>query len=89
MACAVISALFLPDFPVTTKRFSDRERQLAVDRLAADNVMARTEDNSGISFLEALQKSLGNWRTWFLTVGYMVSSLTLVHSNWNTNCPRP
>jgi hypothetical protein len=80
MACAIISMFLLPDFPATTTRFSEHERQLLIGRLTADSVTARTEDNPPISSLEAVQKSLGNWRTWLLTAGYMVSCLAQHHA---------
>lgn len=80
MACAVISMFLLPDFPATTTRFSEHERQLLVERLTADSVTARTEDNAPISSLEAVQKSLRDWRTWLLTAGYMVGFFTPHHT---------
>jgi hypothetical protein len=54
IACAMISAFFLPDFPATTNRFSKRERQLAIERLIADNVIARIEDSPRLSSLEVV-----------------------------------
>lgn len=62
----------LLDFPANTKRLSERERQLAIGRLAADNVQARSADSPKITSLGALKQGLGNWRTWILVVGYMV-----------------
>lgn len=72
MACAIIAAFILPEFPATTKRFSERERRLAVERLAADRVVARTEDSPTIRSSEAIKESLSDWRTWLFTFGYMV-----------------
>jgi len=62
----------LPDFPSNTKRLSERERQLAISRLAADDVQARSADSPNITTLGALKQGLGNWRTWLLVIGYMV-----------------
>ncbi|RJE25139.1 Major Facilitator Superfamily [Aspergillus sclerotialis] len=71
IACAILGALVLPDFPATSKRFSPRQRQVAVERLTMDNVTARTEDNPPLSAFEAVWSSMIDWRTWLLTIGYM------------------
>lgn len=75
IACALLGALVLPDFPATSKQFTPRQRKIAVDRLTADNITARTEDNPPMSILEAIESSLMDWRTWLLTIGYMVRNL--------------
>ncbi|KND88393.1 Pantothenate transporter liz1 [Tolypocladium ophioglossoides CBS 100239] len=71
IACAAIGALVLPDFPATTKRFSPRQKQVALERLKSDNVTTRAEDSLSLTPLQALRNSLMNWRTWPLTFGYM------------------
>ena len=83
MACAIIAAFVLPDFPATTQRLSEDERQLAVDRLLATNVSARTENSEPTSALKAVQDSLRSWRTWLLTVGYMVSMCSSNYGPWS------
>lgn len=75
IACALVSAFFLPDYPATTKRFTERERQLAVERLIVDSGAVWTEDGPEVSALGALREALGNWRTWLFTVGYVVSCI--------------
>ncbi|KAJ5088087.1 hypothetical protein N7456_011703 [Penicillium angulare] len=70
IAAAIIAAFILPDFPSTTKRFSARERQIAVERLARDNLNVHSEGQSPLSSIKAIQQSLKNWRTWLLAVGY-------------------
>ncbi|KAL0933915.1 vitamin H transporter [Colletotrichum truncatum] len=68
---AGISSLILLDFPSTSKRLSERERQIAVARLQEDNVTVRDEAEKlgkGKSFLLALR----DWRTWGFIFGYMV-----------------
>ena len=50
---------------------NDRERELAISRLEADNVHIRAEDNH-LSSLQALSQSIRNWRTWLFVAGYMV-----------------
>jgi len=71
MAGAIIASFILPDFPATTKRFSERERRLAVERLAADHVVARSEDGPTVRSSKAVKDSLSDWRTWMFTFGYM------------------
>ncbi|KAL1955180.1 hypothetical protein VTO42DRAFT_8945 [Malbranchea cinnamomea] len=69
---AIISHFLLLDFPATTKKFSERERALAIRRLQASSVNSRSEDSPRLTSLQALRQSLTNWRTWLLVVGYMV-----------------
>jgi len=75
---AICAHFILLDFPANTKRFSERERELAISRLQADNVTARTEDTPRLTSLQALATALGNWRLWLLTVGYMVRLRVIV-----------
>lgn len=72
MGWAIIAHFILPDFPSTTAKFSERERQLAVQRLLADAVNTKAEEVPPVTSLQALALSLKNWRTWLLTFGYMV-----------------
>ena len=69
---AIIAAFILPDFPANTKRLSDRERELAISRLEADNVTNRTEGAPRLTSLQAFTQAIQNWRTWLLVAGYMV-----------------
>ncbi|KAF2770993.1 MFS general substrate transporter [Teratosphaeria nubilosa] len=69
---ALISAFVLPDFPANTKRLSEREREIAISRLEADEVRNRTEDTPRLTSLQALAQSVRDWRTWLLVAGYMV-----------------
>ncbi|KAK5678300.1 hypothetical protein LTS10_009472 [Elasticomyces elasticus] len=69
---AVISVFILPDFPANTKRLTDRERELAISRLEADNVHGHTGDSARLTPFQALKASVSNWRTWILVAGYMV-----------------
>ncbi|KAF2489687.1 MFS general substrate transporter [Lophium mytilinum] len=69
---AICSHFILLDFPANTARLTPRERELAISRLAADEVTSRTEDNPRLTSLQALAMALSNWRTWLLTAGYMV-----------------
>ncbi|RFU33998.1 hypothetical protein B7463_g2337, partial [Scytalidium lignicola] len=70
IACAIISAFFLPDFPATTKRFSVREKEIAIERLIDDQISTRTEDSQPMRAWDSVWNSLTNWRTWLLTIGY-------------------
>ncbi|KAH7018198.1 putative vitamin H transporter [Microdochium trichocladiopsis] len=77
---SVISAFVLLDFPATTSKFSPRERELAMQRLLADNVQNdNDEDAPKPTHLGALKMALLNWRVWLFVVGYMaiVGSSTL------------
>ncbi|KJK66808.1 Major Facilitator Superfamily protein [Aspergillus parasiticus SU-1] len=69
---AIISLFILPDFPATSRRFSEREKQVAVARLATENVTATTEDTEHLSPLAACKVACQNWRTWAFIIGYMV-----------------
>ncbi|EON69581.1 hypothetical protein W97_08841 [Coniosporium apollinis CBS 100218] len=69
---AVIAHFILLDFPATTKRLSDRERHVALARLAADNVTARVEGAPKLTSLQALKQCVTNWRVWMMVAGYMV-----------------
>ncbi|EMD01017.1 hypothetical protein BAUCODRAFT_61784 [Baudoinia panamericana UAMH 10762] len=69
---AIISAFILPDFPANSKKFTERERELAISRLEADDVHGRTEDSPHLTSLQALGQSVRNWRTWLFVAGYMV-----------------
>ena len=53
-------------------KFSDREKLLAIKRLAEDNVTTTEEDTPRISSLKAVVKALSDWRTWIMVFGYMV-----------------
>ncbi|KAL1632421.1 hypothetical protein SLS56_003663 [Neofusicoccum ribis] len=69
---AIISSFILLDFPATTAKFSERERQVAIQRLAANNIAAHTADEESIGTIQALIQSVRDWRTWLMVVGYMV-----------------
>ncbi|PYI12432.1 MFS general substrate transporter [Aspergillus sclerotiicarbonarius CBS 121057] len=66
---AIICAFILPDFPATSRRLSERERYVAVARLATDDVTAMTEDSVQLSHWHAVVKSAKYWRTWGFVVG--------------------
>ncbi|KAJ5963113.1 major facilitator superfamily domain-containing protein [Penicillium waksmanii] len=69
---AIFSIFILPDFPMTTRRLSDRERQIAVTRLASQNVTATTADTEHLSNLNACKVACQDPRTWAFIIGYMV-----------------
>ncbi|CAG8195269.1 unnamed protein product [Penicillium olsonii] len=69
---AIISIFILPDFPATTKRLSDRERKIAVARLAKENVTASSEATERLSNLGACKVACQDYRTWAFVIGYMV-----------------
>ncbi|KAJ5692772.1 hypothetical protein N7462_002195 [Penicillium macrosclerotiorum] len=69
---ALISLFILPDFPATSRRLSEREKRVAVDRLATENVTAVTSDSERLSNIQAIKVSVKDWRTWVFVIGYMV-----------------
>ncbi|KAI9926237.1 hypothetical protein ASPWEDRAFT_30629 [Aspergillus wentii DTO 134E9] len=69
---AVISLFILPDFPGTSRRLSEREKQIAVTRLAIDNVTAATADSEHLSNVGACKVACRDWRAWAFVIGYMV-----------------
>ena len=54
---AIIAAFVLPDFPATSKRFSERQRSVAVARLAND-VTAMTQDSERVSSWRSMVDSV-------------------------------
>ncbi|EHA26635.1 hypothetical protein ASPNIDRAFT_134002 [Aspergillus niger ATCC 1015] len=56
----------------TSKRLSERERYVAITRLATDNVTSLTEDSPELSHWHAVVESAKDWRTWGFVIGYMV-----------------
>lgn len=71
---AILSIFILPDFPTTTRRLSDRERQIAVARLASQNAATTTERLSNLNACKVACKDL---RTWAFVIGYMVRRCSL------------
>lgn len=69
---AIIALFILPDFPATSRRLSEREKHVAVARLATENVTATTADSERLSNWQAMKISVQDWRTWVFVVGYMV-----------------
>ena len=72
---AIMSYFILPDFPSTSARFTERERQIACARLTQSGVTATAEGaermGKGKSFILAIK----DWRTIGFVLGYMVSCL--------------
>lgn len=70
---ALIALFILPDFPANSRRLSEREKHIAVARLATENVTAITEESERLTHWQAIVLSVQDWRTWMFIVGYMVS----------------
>ncbi|KAL8635251.1 MAG: hypothetical protein Q9228_007238 [Teloschistes exilis] len=68
---ACIARFLLLDFPLTSKYLSEDERRLAADRLLV-TVGSRASDEHRVGPLQAIKRSLANWRVWLFTAGYMV-----------------
>ncbi|TVY38109.1 MFS transporter [Lachnellula occidentalis] len=78
---AIIASFILLDFPANSMRLTERERELAVQRILSEGQSVRSEEFPDLSHREALILALKNWRTWAFTVGYMgiVGSSTLTY----------
>ncbi|KAI1262803.1 major facilitator superfamily domain-containing protein [Xylariaceae sp. FL1019] len=76
---SIIASFTLLDFPATTKRFSEAERRLAIQRILADQVQSVPENGLTPTHIQALKMALSNWRVWLFVIGYMaiVGSSTL------------
>lgn len=73
IGCALISLFILPDFPATSRGLSERQKHVAVARLATEDVTAVTDDTALLSNWGAVKVAMMDWRTWVFVVGYMVS----------------
>lgn len=84
IGCALIALFILPDFPATSRGLSERERHVAVARLATENVTAVTEDTALLSNWGAVKVAVRDWRTWVFVVGYMVcfSDICFLYRCW-------
>lgn len=71
---SIIASFLLLDFPATTKKLNERERELAIARMAAEAMMV-DGDAEALGHGQALRASLSNWKTWLFVVGYMVCPL--------------
>ncbi|KAI4199811.1 MAG: hypothetical protein LQ350_004341 [Teloschistes chrysophthalmus] len=68
---ACIARFLLLDFPLTSKYLSEDERRFAADRLLVTD-RSRASDEHRLGPLQAIKRSLTNWRVWLFTAGYMV-----------------
>ncbi|RAO71446.1 uncharacterized protein BHQ10_007458 [Talaromyces amestolkiae] len=70
---ALISKFILLDFPATSRLLTEREKQIAIARLARDDVTSASEDPTRrLSSIKALKQAVKKWKTWTFVVGYMV-----------------
>ncbi|EPS35334.1 hypothetical protein H072_11281 [Dactylellina haptotyla CBS 200.50] len=77
---AIVAYFILPNFPATSQnKFTAREIELAIARLATENVTARGADDKGMGHRKALKAAFKSWEIYPLTIGYMaiVGSSTL------------
>ena len=52
---------------------TEREKQIAIARLARDDVTSASEDPTRrLSSIKALKQAVKKWKTWMFVVGYMV-----------------
>lgn len=69
---AVISGFLLLDFPANTKRFTDRERAIAIARLQEGGVVTRSQDEPRLGKRKSFLVAIKDWRTIGFILGYMV-----------------
>ena len=69
---AIVSAFILLDFPANSKSLTEREREIAIARLQAQDVTVRAASGSRVGKRNSFVAALADWRTWPLIVGYMV-----------------
>ncbi|KAK6359159.1 hypothetical protein TWF696_000327 [Orbilia brochopaga] len=77
---SIVAYFILPNFPATSQnKFTAREIEIAIARLATENVTARSAGDKGIGHIKALKTAFKSWEMYILTVGYMtiVGSSTL------------
>ncbi|GKT61954.1 nicotinamide mononucleotide permease [Colletotrichum tofieldiae] len=81
VGAAFLAFWALPDFPANTslKKFSEKERELAIKRLQTAAQRLQTEEEPLLGHWAAFKLSMVSWRTWLFVVGYMaiVGSSTL------------
>ena len=75
---ALIASFILLDFPATSKRLSDRERYIAINRLIGGGVTVRSEDGLTNSKTKSFWLALRDWRTWGFIFGYMGTFLACI-----------
>ncbi|KAI7368721.1 MFS general substrate transporter [Hortaea werneckii] len=81
IACAFAVPFVLLDYPLTSKKLSPDERQMAYDRLIADGITSRNDNSEPLSHLRALKKAVTDWRLLPLVLGYMtiIGSMSLAY----------
>lgn len=81
VACAFAVPFVLLDYPLTSKKLSPEERQIAYERLVADGITSRNDEAQPLSHLQALKISVSDWRLLPLVLGYMtiIGSMSLAY----------
>lgn len=73
VAFAFVVPFVLLDYPLTSKRLTPEERQLAYARLRADGITSRNDaPEHRLGHMAAIKTAVTNWRLLPLTAGYMV-----------------
>ncbi|CAG9948689.1 unnamed protein product [Clonostachys rosea f. rosea IK726] len=73
VAAAFSVPFILLDYPLTSKKLTEEQRQLAYSRLRADGITSRNDSaEHHISHWAAFKHAVSNWRLIPLTLGYMV-----------------
>ncbi|KAI0268351.1 major facilitator superfamily domain-containing protein [Gloeopeniophorella convolvens] len=76
--CAVAAIFVLPDFPETTRWLTDKERALAMHRMAADFAgISDQEDTKTAGHLDGLRLAAADWTVWWLAVALASNVLSL------------
>jgi hypothetical protein len=71
IGCAFVAPFTLLDYPHNSRQFTAEEKELAVKRLRADGITGHSDGERRMSLLQALVKTVSNWRLWLLCIGYM------------------
>lgn len=82
IVAAVAVPFILLDYPLTSKKLTPEERKLAYDRLAAEGITSRNDEEFSISHFQALKLAFSNWRLYPLMCGYMIIIGNMTLSNF-------
>ena len=82
---ASVAGFILLDFPATSKRLTDREREIAIKRLREGGVTVRSEDGPKYSKAKSLLFALKQWQTWGFVLGYMGKIGVLMEESRDTD----
>lgn len=83
IAWAFCASFILLDFPATSKRLTEREREIALARLQKANLNIESGNKAKSGKRQSIIEAFSDWRTWGFIVGYMVASIFVVFRTLN------